>query len=185
MPFLGIESEILGVLSGRSLGSLFLSSTLRGVIGMGDFSVLARIMLSYDIFSLLRIILKDGDAFPYLIESCSYLFSLLRSVRDRRSFPTCLNYLIIYIPSPRPSSTYLPNLLKTTFIIDRRTTSFIIHLYCLQCQRQSQRYSYFYCLSTFSTDIKDYEHRVQRLSTNTFRSSPPFSKQTYIHIREP
>lgn len=144
-------------------------------------------VIIYDIFSLLRIILKDGDAFPYLIESCSYLFSLLRSVRDRRSFPTCLNYLIIYIPSPRPSSTYLPTYLKllSSSTEGQHHSSFIIHLYCLQCQRQSQRYSYFYCLSTFSTDIKDYEHRVQRLSTNTFRSSPPFSKQTSIHIREP
>lgn len=132
-------------------------------------------VIIYDMFSLLRIILKDGDVFPYLIESCSYLFSLLRSVRDRRSFPTCLNYLII--------STYLKLLSSSTE--GQHHSSFIIHLYCLQCQRQSQRYSYFYCLSTFSTDIKDYEHRVQRLSTNTFRSSPPFSKQTYIHIREP
>lgn len=138
-------------------------------------------VIIYDMFSLLRIILKDGDVFPYLIESCSYLVSLLRSVRDRRSFPTCLNYLSI-----RPSSTYLPTYLKLlSSSTEEHHSSFIIHLYCLQCQRQSQRYSYFYCLSTFSTDIKDYEHRVQRLSTNTFRSSPPFSKQTYIHIREP
>lgn len=145
---------------------------------MGDLSVLARIMLSvYDIFSLLRKLLKDGDVFPHLIETCSYLSSLLKSVRDRRSFPTCFKHVIIYNPSPRPSSTYL---LSTTFIIDRRITSFIIHHSSL--------------LSTINVKVKDIVtslfinllFRYQRLRTSisetldtTFRSSPPSKQRTY------
>lgn len=52
---------------------------------MGDLFVLARIMFSYMIYfpvpKILRVF-RDGDFFPYLLESCYYIFSLSRPCEE-------------------------------------------------------------------------------------------------------
>lgn len=81
-------------------------------------------------------------------KTCSYQFSLLRrSVRDRRSFPYMFVIMLLYtsrlLSSVRTCNCH-------TFIIDKKEDniipSFIIHLYCLQSNVQSQREIYIHMI---------------------------------------
>lgn len=90
----------------------------------------------------------------------------------------------LYLVSPRPSSTYL--LTTTTFIIERRTTSFIIHLYCLTVNVRVKDIVTSLFLSTFSyryqqtTEQSSSEIVFEKLITLGSSPTIPSQRTSYI-----